>query len=243
MKRVAIMQPYFLPYLGYFQLMAAVDVFVLFDNVQFIRRGHIHRNRIKVSGQAHRFTLSLERASQNRLIVDTCLEASPDRREKLLLTFANAYSKAPYFEQVQPLLETILRSEHRSLSLFLRHQFEVLVDYIGIDTELLLASECNWPLAEGREQRILSMVHSLGGTHYVNAWNGRDLYSANAFQPFGVSLSFHRMNDVCYRQGGGPFVPMLSIADVLMWNGPEETRLLLGACEFEASDGPHLGEM
>ena len=112
------MQPYIFPYLGYWQLMKAVDTFVVFDDVNFIKKGWIHRNNILVSGQKHMFTLPLQKASQNKKINEIDLSESENWREKILRSIFMAYKKAPMFDSVYALLERIIGNQEKNLASF-----------------------------------------------------------------------------------------------------------------------------
>ena len=134
--RLAIMQPYFLPYLGYFQLMSAVDKIVLLDDVNFINGGWINRNRIAVQGEPHWLTLPLAKASQNRLINEIEIVDDPLWKRKIIRTVELSYQSAPFAGQVLPLLSEMLQEARGSLSTFLFYQLRRLADYIGIPTQI-----------------------------------------------------------------------------------------------------------
>ena len=224
---VAIMQPYLFPYLGYVQLMQAVDEFVFFDTAQFIRRGWIHRNRIVLNGKAHTFTVPVTKCARETLIQDVLWSADPSVRTKLLQTIKQAYKDAPYVEAVLPWVERTLRSTESSVAKLIEMHFIDLYQYLGLEVNFYLASGRMWTEASGSSQRILSMCQDLNATCYINPINGRHLYASEDFAMRGVELQFLEMDVVEYSQIGTGFVSHLSMIDVLMMNAPSVVLNLL----------------
>ena len=224
---VAIMQPYLFPYLGYLQLMQAVDEFVFFDTAQFIRRGWIHRNRILFHGKAHTFTVPVTKCARDTLIRDVLWSGDLSVRTKLLQTIKQAYKNAPYFHVVLPWIERTLSSTESSVPKLIEMHFIELYNYLGLEVNFYLASSRRWTDAFGASQRILSMCQDLNATRYINPINGRHLYSASEFAVKGIKLQFLEMAAVEYPQMGMEFISHLSMIDVLMMNGPKEVLRLL----------------
>ena len=219
--RLAIMQPYFLPYLGYFQLMSAADKLVLLDDVNFINRGWINRNRIAVNGEPYWLTLPLAKASQNRLINEIQIVDEPVWPKKMMRTVELSYRNAPFADEILPLFSDILKEARGSLSSFLFRQLRQVADYLRIDVKIEPTSTI-YP-KEGRtgQDRILDICRREGATSYVNLPGGRDLYDAEAFATAGVKLLFIEPNlDALVLQHGGQEGPSLSILDLLMHNSP-----------------------
>ena len=224
--KLAVMQPYFLPYFGYFQLMASVDKFVVFDDVNYIQRGWINRNRLLLNGEAHIFTIPLSAASQNRRICDTEMMAGP-WRGKLLKTIRQAYLNAPYFKPIFELCEKIVNLKTLSLHEYLVFSLQQMAQQLNILT-LIESSSRIYKNSELRgQQRILDICHREQADVYINATGGSDLYDPNVFEANNVQLAFLRPTDISYRQFGKPFVPNLSILDVLMFNSPESVSSFL----------------
>jgi hypothetical protein len=232
-RKLAIMQPYFLPYIGYFQLMRAVDVFVVYDDVQFMKGGWIERNRMLVNGAPHWFGLTLEKASHKLAINQRFFAADIEGQKKALLYKVHcAYAKAPHYAETMALLEEILANDERNVAAMLARQLRILCRHLGIETELRLASEMVKNDDLGGEARVIDMAQRLGADHYVNAAGGQALYSRENFAHHGIRLSFLQSRPVVYRQYAHDFVPWLSILDVLMFNSVEQTRELLLACDL-----------
>lgn len=227
MKSVAIMQPYFLPYLGYFQLIAAADVLVLLDDVHYIQRGWINRNRILLHGQPHLFTLPLLGASQNRLICDIERLPRSGWQEKFRRTLHQAYHHAPNYAAVAALLDRILACPALQLDVYLLHSLRELMAYLGLMTPLVATSRVYDNAALRGQERILDICQREDATDYLNPIGGAQLYEHAAFRQRGLSLRFLKSRMVSYDQGGLPHIPDLSIIDVLMYNSPPVVRDLL----------------
>lgn len=227
--KLAVMQPYLFPYLGYFQLIRAVDTFVIYDDVNFINRGWINRNNILAQGKAHLFTLELEGASQNKFINEIAVVGNP---EKLLKTIRQSYSKAPHFAVVFPLIEDILNQQDKHLARFLGYQLRQLCDYLGLHPKWHASSTLKKENGLRGQDKVLAICEELGATHYINVPGGKSLYDREAFASRGMRLSFIQPKAVSYRQFGNEFVPNLSIIDVMMFNDKEQCARLLEEYEL-----------
>lgn len=230
--RLAVMQPYFFPYIGYFQLMAAVDRFVLLDDVTYINRGWINRNRILVNGKPHLFTVPLQNASQNVLIADLKVTANEKWRTKFMRTVECAYRKAPHYEAVVDLLSYVFATESLSFREWLRRSIRAVCEYLELQTEIVDTSRQYGNQDLKGQARIIDICHREGASCYVNPPGGRTLYSGTAFAAEGIDLRFLDSDDICYKQFGEEFVPWLSIIDVLMFVTPGSVRRLLECCSL-----------
>ena len=141
--KIGIMQPYFFPYMGYWQLLNEVDKYVIFDDVNFINRGWINRNRILVEGVPKYFNISMVGASQNKKINEIQIDLNPKLVKKKMRTIEYAYKKAPYFEQVFPIVESILSFENNNLALYIENSIYTICDYLNIKTEIIISSSLN----------------------------------------------------------------------------------------------------
>jgi WbqC-like protein family len=217
MSSVAIMQPYFFPYIGYFQLIATVDLFIVYDNIKYTKKGWINRNRLLQGGQDALFSLPLKSDSDS---LDVCERelAADFKRDKLLNQFKGAYRRAPYFEQTLPLLEEIVRHEDANLFRFLQHAIGKTCQHLGIETEIRISSDIAIDHDLKNQDKVLALCEAVGASTYVNAIGGMALYSKEDFQKVGVTLKFIQSKPFEYPQFGAPFVPWLSIVDVMMFN-------------------------
>lgn len=229
---LGIMQPYFLPYLGYWQLIHSVDTFVVYDDVNYIKGGWINRNRVLVCGMASYITVPLHGASPNRHINEIAVHGSPIWREKLLRTVEIAYRRAPHFGDVFPLVETIIRYDAPLLSDFLVAQIRTLADYLDIETEIVVASDRYGDRCLSGQERVIAICREEGAHSYINAQGGQGLYDGRSFRNAGVTLEFLIHRPVPYRQRHPGFVPNLSIVDVLMEVGLEGVRDRLGSFDL-----------
>ncbi len=224
--RVAIMQPYFFPYIGYFQLIRAVDVFVIYDNIKYTKSGWINRNRMLLNGKDSIFSLPLKSASDYCDIVDRELAPTFDRR-KLLNQFVGAYRKAPYFAKTLPLLERVLLCEESNLFHFIHRSLSATCEHLGIMTDLRLSSTIPIDHSLKSQERVLALCGALDATAYINAIGGQELYERQAFRNMSIELFFLQSKPFVYPQFDSEFVPWLSIVDVMMFNPPEEISAAL----------------
>jgi len=214
--KTAIMQPYFFPYIGYFQLINAVDTFVLYDDVTYIKGGWINRNRIYENGSSNYWTLPLENASSNRLIKD--IEHIGDWN-KLLKTIQQNYGRTWYADAVWNLilLEVAGNQKITTISKLNEYAIRKICKYLGITTKIVLSSELTG-LKEGRVERLCSICEQTNATTYINAIGGQILYNKEQFKENGIDLLFLKTEKIEYKQKTDVFVPNLSILDVLMFN-------------------------
>jgi hypothetical protein len=221
--KLAIMQPYFFPYIGYFQLIAAVDVFILYDNIKYTKKGWINRNRMLQNGKDVMFSLPLKSDSD---YLDVCQrELSTEfNRNKLLNQFKGAYQRAPYFEQTFPLIEEIVHHENSNLFQFLRDAIVKTCAHLVITTEIRNSSGIAIDHTLKNQQKVLALCEAVGANTYVNAIGGMELYSKETFRNKCVDLKFIQSNPFEYHQLGDAFVPWLSIIDVLMFNPIEKIK-------------------
>ena len=231
--KLAIMQPYFLPYLGYWQMLNAVDRFILYDDVNYIKNGWINRNNLLDKGKAHFFTLALDGASPFKLINETHINGSPEARNKVLSYIKNSYRKAPFFKEVFPLIESIVNYPETNIALLLENHFRLIADYLQIGTEILVSSHIDKDCSLKAQDKVLDICKKQGAEIYINAIGGTELYSREDFAAQGIKLQFIKMNPVEYQQFKNEFVPNLSILDVMMFNPVEKIREYLDNYELQ----------
>jgi WbqC-like protein family len=217
------MQPYFLPYIGYFQLIASVDVFVVYDNIQYTKKGWINRNRLLRSGQPATFSLPLRSDSDYLDIAARSIAADFDP-DWLLRQFHGAYRRAPRFAETIGLVERVVSCPQRNLFAFLDASIRLTCDHIGIGTHVERSSAVAIEAGLRREERVIALCRSVGATTYVNPPGGVDLYHPGDFAAQGLELRFLQPRPFIYRQFDDPFVPWLSIVDVLMFNSLADVR-------------------
>jgi hypothetical protein len=226
--RVAIMQPYLFPYLGYFQLMHCADKFLLLDDVNYIKKGWINRNNILVNGETYRFTLPLKDVSQHKKINEIIIGADEKWKKNFLETLRVAYQHAPYYDDVISVIQSIVFHDDRQLSGFIINSLKTLAKYIDVKTDLIPVSSTGFSEGLKGQERIIDLCVRSKGTEYVNLPGGRNLYTTSAFLEHNVKLAFIEPNLTPYpQQQKGEFVPSLSIIDVLMNNSEESIRRMI----------------
>jgi len=214
------MQPYVFPYVGYFHLIEATNRMVFYDDVAFRKRSWINRNRILLEGRDHLFTIPVSGASQNKLILDVELAVDSSWRRKFMLTLRHAYGHAPHFGLVADLVEKVLSASHDSVADLAIASIDGVYDLMGLPWEHVRSSACS-PQTRGLDgaSRLIRIARDQGAEEYVNAVGGRNLYDADEFLAGGLDLGFVESLPIEYDQlAGHPFVPGLSIIDVLMFN-------------------------
>ena len=223
------MQPYFFPYIGYFQLMNAADEFVIYDNIQYTKKGWINRNRILVNGQDSYITLPLKSDSDFLNIVDRTLSDSwQSEKLKLLNRIKSSYLKAPYFENVFPLITSVILFEDHNLFRFIENSLLVIKNYLDISTLLITSSKLDIDSSLKSENKVISISQSRSASMYINLIGGVELYSQINFRDAGIQLHFLKTDPIVYNQFQNEFIPFLSIVDVLMFNSQETVKRYLG---------------
>ena len=215
--KTAIMQPYFLPYVGYFQLIDSVDLFILYDNIKYTKNGWINRNRFLLNGKDVMFSLPLKRAADHLDIREREL-ADDFNCDKLLNKLRGAYGQAPYFSQAFPVIEQIVREKESNLFNFLHKSIVRVCSKLGIVTRIRISSDVAIDHSLKGQDKVLALCKAVGTGVYINAIGGMDLYSRQEFQAHGIELKFIRSRPFVYPQLGNEFVPWLSIVDALMFN-------------------------
>ncbi|MDR3258494.1 MAG: WbqC family protein [Fusobacteriaceae bacterium] len=224
------MQPYFLPYIGYFQLIKAVDKYIIYDDVQFIKGGWINRNRILLNGADFLFNLILLGASSNKLINEIWVA---ENQIKLLKTLELAYKKAPFFADIFPIIDSIINYENKNLAKFIGNSLIQIAEYLNFDTQFIYSSDIKEKncLLKAQE-KVINICYVLNASEYINAIGGMDLYDKRNFERNNIKLSFLKSSPIEYEQFENQFIPNLSILDTLMFNSVDEIHAMLNNYEL-----------
>lgn len=227
--RAGIMQPYIFPYIGYFQLIHAVDHFVFYDDVNFIKQGWINRNNILLNGSVNLFTIPLENASSFTPIKDTSLHPVkyPLWKKKFMRSVEEAYRKAPFFKEAFSVIERTLNADVTAVSALAETSVKLVCEYLQVQKNFLTSSLAFPETASlERADRLVTICKKLNANHYINPKGGMQLYSKEFFAGNGIVLNFiNSGTDEPYVQiRSAEFKPSLSIIDVLMMNSPEDVR-------------------
>jgi len=232
--RIAVMQPYFMPYIGYYQMIKAVDKFVFYEDVNFIKQGWINRNRILLNNKDFLFTIPLEKANSFCLIRDTLINEKfyESWKHKFLQSIDQNYKKAPNFLAVNDLVQSVLDAKCKTISELAIESILATSRYLGLKTEFFVSSERYQNKDLGRQERLLDICKKENATHYINALGGQDLYDKESFKERGIVLNFIKTLPITYKQLNDEFIPWLSIIDVLMFNSVDEVHEMLDKFEL-----------
>ena len=223
--KLAIMQPYFFPYIGYFQLINAVDEFIIYDNIEFTKKGWINRNRILVNGKDAVISLPLKKDSDflnvNERFLANTWEAD---RKKMLNRITESYRKAPYFKETYEVLEKCIMYEDRNLFKFILHSLQIVLKLLNIDTKLVVSSTISIDHHLRSEEKVMAICKQRGADIYINPIGGLDLYDKDNFKNKNLELQFQKTTNFNYTQFNNEFIPWLSIIDVMMFNNQEQMQ-------------------
>lgn len=231
--KCGVMQPYLFPYIGYFQLIDHCDTYVILDDVNYINKGWINRNRILVNGSDHLFTIPLEDASQNKLICDISIQKEDKWKSKFIKLIQMSYSKAPQFKIVFPLIEDSISNNENNLSAFIYYAQSAILNYLQIDTRIIKSAGIYQNQNLKGQDRILDICLKENTSNYINPIGGIELYSKEIFEQNNIELHFIKSKSIEYKQFKNEFVPYLSIIDTLMFNDIDGVKNML--TQFELS--------
>ena len=228
--KVAIMQPYLLPYIGYWQLINAVDKFVMYDNIQFSKKGWIHRNNILLNGEKKLFSLPLKNDSDSLNIVDRFISNDSDKKiNKIIRQIESAYSNAPYFQEVFPLIKVIFQNKERNLFTYIYNSVFKICHYLQIETKIILSSTLKIDHSLKAQDKVIALSKALNATVYINPSGGTKLYEQHQFKKENIELFFLNSDINEYTQFGEKFISHLSIIDILMFNSQESIKEMLNS--------------
>jgi hypothetical protein len=230
--KIGIMQPYIFPYIGYFQLINAVDKFVIYDDVNFINKGWINRNRILNNGKDSLFSIPLKEASQNKLINEIDVNWDSVWKSKFLKTLEQCYKKAPFYQETLLIIEQTLDIDNEPISKIIEHNLRLICECLDIKTEIVSSSVIYKNTHLKAQERILDICLQEKATQYINPIGGLELYDKVFFEEKNIKMNFIKSNPVEYPQFKNEFLPWLSMIDVLMFNSKEKIKEFLNNYEL-----------
>jgi len=221
--KIAIMQPYFFPYIGYFQLMKYVDIFVVYDNIKYTKKGWINRNRILFNGKEELFTIPIKKGSDflnidERFLSDNALQM----KNKFLKKIELSYKNAPYYNDVFSIIKECILYDKINLFSYIFNSLIKIRENLNLNTEFIISSKLNIDHALTKQDKVIEICRCLNATDYINSYGGIDLYSREQFEKNNLKLSFLKTNYIKYHQFYNDFVSSLSIIDVMMFNSKKE---------------------
>lgn len=223
--KLAIMQPYLFPYIGYFQLMNLADEFIIYDNIQFSKKGWVNRNRILLNGKDTYITFPLKKDSDYLDIKDRYLADSwTSDRKKMLNKITEAYNKAPFFNTTYPIIEKSILFEETNLFRFIFNSLSLFREYLAIKTPFVISSSVAIDHTLKSEDKIIELCKARKATEYINPIGGTDLYKKDNFKANGITLHFMKTGNIVYQQYSNKFVEHLSIIDVMMFNSKDKIQ-------------------
>lgn len=228
--KIAIMQPYFFPYIGYFQLMNAVDEFIVYDNIKYTKKGWINRNKILVDGKDAYITIPLKKDSDYSDVKDRHLASDwLLDKNKTLNKIKESYRKAPYFDIAYPVIENCIIFDEDNLFKFLMNSLNLIRGYLEMHTPLLKSSEILIDHELKAEKKVIAICKARRADAYLNPIGGVELYKKNNFKNEGIDLYFLRANNIKYKQFDNDFIASLSMIDVMMFNSQEKIKEYLNS--------------
>ena len=228
--KLAIMQPYLFPYLGYFSLINQAEKFIIFDTPQFMRKGWIERNRIiKEGGGSVYIKVPLTKAPLGTSILEMEINNSSEWRNKIFAQLDIYKKKAPYFKQVITLVTESFSGDFVSISKLNENILRYVCEYLEIKTEIVVFSELNVDVEQPQaaDEWALNICSAVGAKEYLNAVGGKDFFDAKKYSRNNVELFFIDQPLCEYKQFGGEFEAGLSILDVMMFNSPKDIMVML----------------
>ena len=224
-RTAVVLQPSYLPWLGYFAQVQRSDVFVIYDDVQFDKHGWRNRNRVKTAQGAQWLTVPVCTTGQNRPTNrEIGIENKQPWRKKHLATLKQSYAKAPYFTQIMPTFEALLEQDWHHLIDLNVACFDAINHLLGLKREICFSSELG---VEGQNvDRLIAICRKLGADRFYEGAAGRDYIDDSQFTSAGIAIEYQDYRHPVYAQLHGEFMPFLSVVDLLFNCGPKSLEIL-----------------
>ena len=225
---IAIMQPYLFPYIGYWQLINAVDIFVIYDNIQFSKNGWVHRNNILLNSKKTLFSIPLKKDSDSLNVRDRFVSNEAQKQiNKIIAQIEHSYRKAPYFNDAFPLIKNILLYNEKNLFKYIYNSIIQICEYLDIKTQIVISSSINIDHSLRSQEKVIAINKALDSNHYINPTGGAELYDEDTFRKEHIKLNFLESEVPKYKQFNDEFIAFLSIIDVMMFSSKEEIATML----------------
>ena len=232
-KSVAVMQPYFFPYIGYWHLINSVDEFIVYDDIQYTKKGWINRNRYLTNGRDEVMTIPLKKDSDFLDIRERFVSDDFDRSStKLLNKISASYRGAGNFEEAYTLFENCIKVDDRNLFDFILNSILQIKEYLGIETKISVSSKVCSSKHLVSAERVKYLCKKAEADCYINAIGGLELYDCSDFKKDGLDLKFIKSKLIQYEQAGNEFIPWLSMLDVIMFNKKDSVIHMLNKYEI-----------
>ena len=219
------MQPYFIPYIGYFQLISSVDEFIIYDNIQYTKKGWINRNRISVNGKDQFITIPIKKDSDYLDVSERMISDNWGKEKyKILNIIKSFYGKAPNFKEAYGVIEDCLNIEEENLFNFIYETILIINNFLDIKTKIIISSDIDIDHNLRSKNKVIEICKNRNAEIYVNSIGGISLYDKEEFKDNGIILNFIKSNPIKYQQSNSEFIPWLSIVDVMMFNSKEKIK-------------------
>lgn len=233
--KIAVMQPYFFPYIGYFSLISATDKWVIFDDIQYIRHGWVNRNRIlhPVKGWQY-IIMPLKKHARDTRICNIDISDTINWHNKLIGQLAHYKKKAPYFKETMLIIGKCFEYNESNLSKSNIYYLQTICEYLEIKFDYTIFSEMKLDLKDINHPGdwALEISTRLGAAEYINPYSGKDLFDTDKFSKRNIKLLLLRMKPYYYSQKREEFIQDLSIIDLMMWNSKEEIKSMFNMYEL-----------
>ncbi len=226
-KIVVIHQPDFMPYLGFFDRLLRADIYVVFDNVQYVRgsRGWTGRDKIKTRNGEKWISISVQKAPQDTAISQILLSEDNSWRENHLNLFYENYKKCPFYGEIMPYVEKLYSYRCERMMDFNLESIKMLMELFDIQVDMVMAGGLN--VTGKNNALIINIMKQLGCTKYLSGVGARDYYKPELYKEAGIDVIWQKFEHPVYRQEYGDFIPYLSSIDLLFNCGVEESRKIL----------------
>lgn len=226
MSTVVIHQPDFIPWLGFFHRLVGADTFIVLDDVQFLRQGWHHRDKIKLHGKPHWLTVPVETATRyTQKISETRIAPHKGWKRRHLTTLTHAYGKAPYFTRIFHRVEEIYKIDHTMLMDLNLDLLRWLMGILGI--EVCQYRSSSFGIDATGTERLVGLVEAVKGRVYLTGEGSHGYLDETVFTNRGLTVQWQKYRPNAYAQGTPPFIGGLSVLDALFYLGPRGTRALI----------------
>jgi hypothetical protein len=222
---MALMQPYFFPYIGYYQLLAYSDIFYIYDDTHYSKGGWYTRNRVLHNVKTYEYiNVSVERPRLNEMLNNVRLKKKHDDLVSILGKLTIYKKRAPYYQRVVEIVRNVFADSSETLVSINVTSLTAVSEYVGIEYFIGYSSTLNYDRNCSAEDKVIEINREIGSTEYINLPGGRDLYHKTRFESAGINLIFMDLPHFEYETHPFQYIPNLSMVDVLMWNSPEDIR-------------------
>lgn len=223
MSKLAILQPSYIPWIGYFEQIVNVDIFVFYDDVQYTKNDWRNRNKIKTLDGSSWLSIPIK-SSTSKKINEVLIDDTKNWQTKHLKSLKQYYSKSKYFEDIYPLLEKNINSDINSISTLSIDIIKDIVKYLKIDTKFYLSSDLD--IGGDKNNRLINICKHFNASSYYTGLAAKDYIDEELFKKNNIELVYQEYKHPSYEQLHGDFLPYLSIIDLLFNHGRDSKKII-----------------